>query len=284
MQLTHTVSRIRQHPILLYLVLAYAVTWGAWLPLLATGRIVGVGFEPLFVLGLFGPAIAAVIAAAIVGRQRALRSFVRRATRVRVAPRWWWIALGFPLGIAAALYLAGLLAATFGFGHVKADFGAFTGLPHTTPIALWAMLVITAFGEEAGWRGYLLPHLERRYSPLVSSVAVAACWAVWHVPAFYLVATYRAMPTSMIPVFFAGLLCGSVFLTWLYNRARSSILIVAVWHGTYNLVSGTTGAAGVLAALETTAVMVVAAVLIARELAAWWRERHGDIAEHVMSR
>lgn len=277
-------SRIRQHPITLYLVLAFAATWGAWLPLLATHRVVTAGFSPLFVAGLFGPAIAAVIATAIVGRDRGLRSLVRRATQVRVPLRWWWVAIGLPLGIAAVLYAGGLLAATFGFAHAKGDFGAFTGLPKTTPILLWPMLVLAAFGEEAGWRGYLLARLQRRYSPLVSSLAVAACWSVWHVPAFYFVATYRDMPTSMVPMFFAGLLAGSVFLTWLYNRSRSSILIVAVWHGTYNLTSGTPGAAGALAALETTAVMVIAIVLVARELGAWWRDRHGGIGHHVMSR
>ncbi|HET9992942.1 MAG TPA: hypothetical protein VFQ65_30610, partial [Kofleriaceae bacterium] len=62
-----------------------------------------------------------------------------------------------------------------------------------------------------------------------------------------------------------------------------SILLVAAWHGTYNLMSGTAGAAGALAALETTAVMVIAIVLVARELGAWRRERHGDTADHVLS-
>ena len=274
---------LRRHPIALYLAITFAVTWGVWLSLLAAGRVVTVGFAPLYLVGLFGPLIGAVVTTAIVGRRRGMRSLVRRLTRVRVGMRWWLIALGVPLGIAVVLYAGGLLAATFGFGHAKGNFGAFTGFPLTTPLALWAMLVVAGIGEEAGWRGYLLPHLQRRYSPLVASIAVAACWAVWHVPAFYLVATYRAMPVAMIPLFFAGLACGSVFLTWLYNRGRSSIPLVAVWHGTYNLMTGSTGAAGALAALETTAVMVIAIVLVARELVAWRRERHGDPADHVLA-
>jgi membrane protease YdiL (CAAX protease family) len=275
------VSRIRQHPIALFLVLAFALTWGAWLPLLASGRVVGVGFAPWFLVGLFGPAVAAVIATAIVGRRRGLRSLVRRVTRVRVGARGWLVALGMPLGIALVVYAGGLFAATFGSGHVKGDFGGFTGFPPTKPLVLWAMLVLAGFGEEIGWRGYVLSHLQRRHSPLVASIGVATCWAVWHVPAFYFVATYRAMPVAMIPMFFASLACGSVFLTWLYNRGQNSILLVAVWHGTYNLLTGTAGAAGALAAFETTAVILAAVVLVGRELLAKYRERHDDTADHV---
>ncbi|HET9992744.1 MAG TPA: hypothetical protein VFQ65_29620, partial [Kofleriaceae bacterium] len=84
---------LRRHPIALYLGITFAVTWGVWLPLLATGRVVTVGFEPLYLAGLFGPLIGAVVTTAIVGRRRGMRSLVRRLTRVRVGMRWWLIAL-----------------------------------------------------------------------------------------------------------------------------------------------------------------------------------------------
>lgn len=108
-------------------------------------------------------------------------------------------------------------------------------------------------------------------------------WAIWHIPAFWISESYRQIPSTMIPVFFVGLMSGAVFLAWLYNRGRSSILLVAVWHGTFNLLSGSVGARGALAAAESTVVIVIAAVLVIQELRASRREHGGRHAHHAMS-
>jgi uncharacterized protein len=65
---------------------------------------------------------------------------------------------------------------------------------------------------------------------------------------------------------FVGLFCGAIVLTWLYNRSCGSILLVAIWHATYNLVSGTDAAEGVLAATATTLVICLAVTLIGLEV------------------
>jgi len=84
-------------------------------------------------------------------------------------------------------------------------------------------------------------------------------------------------------MFFVGIVSGSVVLAWLYNRGRSSILLVAVCHGTYNWLSGSVGARGMLAAIESTAVMGIAAIVLIQELRAIRRERRGQAATHVMA-
>jgi membrane protease YdiL (CAAX protease family) len=276
---------LRQHPILCYLVVTYGVTWAAWGSLAAAGHVVTVGFVPTYWLGLLGPLIGAVVTSAIVARGDGVRDLGARMVRGRVGSRWWAIALGLPLGVAFVTYAGAWIVATFGFGFATGrDYGAFNGFPATSPLALWVMLiVVNGFGEETGWRGFLLPHLQRRWSPLTSSLIVGVCWAVWHIPAFFITETYRQMPVAVIPMFFVGLVSGSVFLTWLYNRGGSSILLVAVWHGTYNWLSGSVGARGALAAIETTVVMIVAGVLLVQELRATRREHGGHPARHVMA-
>ena len=275
---------LRQRPIAWFLGVTFAVSWGAWLALAAAGGHVGIGFSPIYVLGLCGPLVGAFVASARVAGTSGVRALLARMVRVRVGARWWAIALGLPLGVAAVVGFGALLIATFGIGHTPRDFGAFSGFPHTSPVVLWLLLVaVGGLGGETGWRGYLLPHLERRWSPAVASLAVGAVWAVWQLPALLLVAGGRAMPPAMLFAFFTGVLAASVVTTWLYNRGRSSILLVAVFYGTYLLMSGTLGARGLVAALETSAVMLIAAVLLASEARAVRAERHGRAARHAMA-
>jgi membrane protease YdiL (CAAX protease family) len=94
-----------------------------------------------------------------------------------------------------------------------------------------------------------------------------------HLPQFFVIATYRNSSPVQYVGFFLGLTCGAVILTWLYNRSRGSILLVAVWHGLYNFVSGTQAATGMLAAVVTALVMIQAVVLIVLELRARRRGR-----------
>jgi membrane protease YdiL (CAAX protease family) len=116
---------------------------------------------------------------------------------------------------------------------------------------------------------------------MTAGLVVGVFWALWHIPALFVVDTYRSMPVAMLPMFFVGILAGSVFLAWLYNRGRRSIALVAVWHGTFNLMTGTIAARGALAAVESTAVMVIAGALIVRELRA--PHRHDRPARHAIA-
>ena len=111
-----------------------------------------------------------------------------------------------------------------------------------------------------------MPILQRAHGPLLSSLILAAFWAAWHVPLFLILQTYQSLGITAFPGLFFGLFCGALILTWLYHRSGQSILIVALWHGTYNLVSGTAAAHGLIAAVVSTVVIIQAATLVAFEI------------------
>jgi hypothetical protein len=43
-----------------------------------------------------------------------------------------------------------------------------------------------------------------------------------------------------------GLIAGSVFLTWLYNSSSDSLLMAAIWHGSFLFVTASNTPAGIL--------------------------------------
>ena len=279
---------LRSHRIALFLAVTYAVTWGAWIPLAVARRHVGIGFEPRYILGLLGPLVGAVVTTAVTQGTHGLRDLGARMIRVRTGLRWWGVAICVPVAAYALTYVAIVAYSMFLLAPValptRTTLAEFNGFPAANVALLLALLVVVGgFGEETGWRGVLLPLIQRRHSPLVASLLVAACWAPWHLPAFFIADTFRAMPPAMIPMWLVGLVAGSIFLAWLYNRGNRSVLLVAAFHGTFNLFSGTLGARGAIAAVESTVIMIVAAVLVVRELRATQLDRLGRFSRHAMS-
>jgi CAAX protease family protein len=257
--------------LVVFFVLAYALSWSWVIPLVTAHEVVrrGEGW-PTHLPALFGPAIAAVVVTAWTMGRPGLRDLAARMIRWRVGVRWWLVAVS-PL-VLLGLGLAAMAAAGQALPGAG-DFGRFSGIPASGLAGVLLLLVAAGLGEETGWRGYALPKLQRRFSPLASSLIVAVLWFGWHLPQFFLIASYRDNGPFQYVGFFLGLTCGAVVLTWLYNRSGGSILLVAVWHGLYNLVSGTQAATGLLAAVVSTLIMIQAAVLTVLEVRARRRGR-----------
>jgi membrane protease YdiL (CAAX protease family) len=248
----------------LFVVLAFALSWAWVVPFVARGATVvdGRGW-PTHLPVLLGPLLAAVVCTATAGRQ-ALRELASSMLRWRIGWRWWLAAVSPVLALLAVL---AVLAVSGADVPTAAAFARFSGVP-----AAWGLLGVTAvvvvvggLGEETGWRGYLQPALQRRFGVLPATGLVALAWAAWHAPLFWFIGTYESFPPAMLPVFVGGLAAGSVVLAWLYNRTRS-VLACAVWHGTYNLAGATaaaTAGTGVISAAIWTFVVGLAAVLLA---------------------
>jgi uncharacterized protein len=259
-------SRLDVKAMVVFFVLAYVLSWSWVIPLAAAHLVVrrGVGW-PTHLPALFGPAIAAVVVTAWTMGRPGVRDLLARLARWRVPIRWWLVAVS-PVAFLG-LALAALAAAGQALPDV-ADFGRFSGIPATSLAGVLLLIFAGALGEETGWRGYALPQLQRRFSPLASSLILAVLWFGWHLPQFFVIATYRDSSPVQYVGMFLGLACGAVVLTWLYNRSGGSILLVAVWHGLYNLVAATQAATGMLAAVVSTLIMIQGIVLVVADLRA----------------
>lgn len=254
---------IQRTPLVWYFVLAFAFTWAWWIPLALTGRVVDYGWRPSHLPGEFGPALAAAVVTLATLRQAGIRDLLARMVRWRMAPRWWLATVSPLVFFALAVPLVRLFGGNWPW---LADFDKFSGTPEIGVVGVWVVLVLTTgFGEETGWRGYAIPRLQQTHGPLAASLILSVFWMLWHVPAFFFLETYRNLNVAILPGFFLGLASGSVVLTWLYNRSGGSILAVAVWHGTYDLVAGTKAVEGGIAAVVSMLVIAQAVRLVALE-------------------
>ena len=123
-----------------------------------------------------------------------------------------------------------------------------------------------SLGEETGWRGFALEPLQHRFGPVAGTLILAALWAGWHTPTFFVVETYRTMIVPMIIGGFGlGICAGALVLSHIAARTDGSILAPALWHALYNMTSATAASRVVIAAVTTTCVMVWATVLLIGE-------------------
>lgn len=257
---------VRTHPVTSYVVLACALSWAWWIPMIVRGEVVrtGIGW-PTHLPGLAGPAVAAVVVTALVDGRVGLRDLAARLGRWRIGWGWWALVVA-----TAALALLGLVvpALTGGDLPAAADFARYSGIAEIglAGVVLVA-LVVNGVGEETGWRGFAADRLLVRYGLRRSALVVAGAWAFWHLPLFWVNDSFRSFGPLGTVGWLVGLTAGSVVLTWLYRGSGRSILLVAAWHTAFNLTSATEATGDVVAPVTSTVVIVAAVLVLRREYA-----------------
>lgn len=105
------------------------------------------------------------------------------------------------------------------------------GVPHlgvtSFPVLLGGILV-GAFGEELGWRGYLQQILESRANILVASLWVGVLWGMWHFGNYHYGAIWMLF-------FLCSTTAYSVIMAWLLRNANYNVLIAGLFHSAVNL-------------------------------------------------
>jgi uncharacterized protein len=163
---------------------------------------------------------------------------------------WKSIALGWlypvPIGLVAYGLGWGLKLASFSSAPVKdlgldlgSDYLHFLARLGVSVFLLTPISLISAFGEELGWRGYLLPRLVEAEvaRPLLFS---GVCWGLWHVP-LILTGQYVHGPNPWLAalVFLVFITADAFLLGWMRLRT-GSVWPAAIGHASWNaIIQGT---------------------------------------------
>ena len=220
---------LRRYSLVIGILLMFTLTW----PIdLAHWGIVPIQFP--FIVYLFlgwGFIFASVIMTGLTLGKDGVVALLKRYVQWRVGWKWYLAAfLLKPSLIVLAVYInAALVGVPPDFSTVMAHkiFGGAAYLPLF--ILPFFLVDLISNGEEIGWRGYVLPRLQAKYSALTSTLILGVIWGFWHLPRYL-----SHWNTVSFAWFLVHAMAYAVILTWLYNNTKGSLLLVAISHASSN--------------------------------------------------
>ena len=217
---------IKRHPLLSFFTLAIVISWLIALPSL----FFGMPFKPFQNLGAYGPFLAAIAVSAALGSDE-LKSLLNRMRNFRFGVGWYLIAIFGNLFLY--LLIAGLSGAPLGQSLGQKWTLIFTlYLP-----ALFTSYLMSPIGEETGWTGFAIPHLQKRFSPWLSAIILGVVWAVWHLPGFFVPSEMGAFTLVSFLFFVLISIFVRIIWTWITNHAGGSGIAAILLHASSNAVS-----------------------------------------------
>jgi membrane protease YdiL (CAAX protease family) len=226
---------MKKRNILGFVAITYGISWICWLPIIK--------FIPLnlsespkfviffFVIGVYSPTISAILCSAVIGGWPTVKALIKKYILWRVGILWYIAAiLFFPL-----VYVLSLFSYKISFISIGSiQYGV---LP-IIPVLIFVSIFLGPLGEELGWRGFLLPFLERKYGVIKGSIVIGITWTFWHAPLFW---AKSGTAISGYPVTFLSVtiyllfITGASFIfTWLYSHTNGSILLSILLHLSMN--------------------------------------------------
>jgi hypothetical protein len=244
-----TATRVRVQPqartgvqwrqVILFTFLAYSLTWiwqgikilphlGELLTASKTPADSTVIFGNLYyhILGMFGPMFAAFIMRLFVSREG-----LRGSLGLRQPLRYYLTA-----GFAPILFITAICLVMASIGAARFALPEEEMPANILPILVLLLIpeIIVAFGEEYGWRGYLLPHL-MPLGEIKASLILGIVWALWHTPVLLAGVLYGGNNFWLaLPIFVFTVTMSTFAYTWLGRASKNSSMLASIYHGSTN--------------------------------------------------
>lgn len=109
--------------------------------------------------------------------------------------------------------------------------------------------------------------LQKKWSPLFSSLILAPFWWAWHLPLFFMSGTTHynwGVGTTHFWLFLAGAFPLSILLAWVYNHNDRSILAAVLLHFMANFTLSLVHPMSELMHVNYTLMLVIAGLSVAR--------------------
>jgi membrane protease YdiL (CAAX protease family) len=202
-------------------------------------------------VAMFTPLLAVLIVLFVVTRDGYTRKGLRSLGLHRLGLRAWPVAMLGPLLVLGLAY--GVVWSTgiarFAVPDRLIDGAAGLGVPvwllapvATVIVPIFTLGLVTSFGEEIGWRGYLLPRLES-LGAWRAVLLAGLLHAVFHLPIIFLTSLYHTGGNKLIvvPLFLLSVTIAGMFLGYLRLRT-DSVWPAVIGHSAHNVMWNAFGA------------------------------------------
>jgi membrane protease YdiL (CAAX protease family) len=165
-------------------------------------------------VGNVAPTVGLLFTLAILSNSLYRKELLQSVRNVRVPLRYYLFAILLP---SVAFLIADLVRELFGAPTF------FTGRPSLWLRDILLNVALVPLWEELGWRGFLLPELQKQRGTFAASLWVGLIWGVWHLPIRIHNAPVGSSPAIFLILFVIYIVGLSVILAWLYYAAGRSI-------------------------------------------------------------
>ena len=241
-------ATIARHPAGAFLVFLYVTSWILFLPpLLGT---LGFGVVPIdipaqpsiLLLSLIALAGGAFLITRIADGKDATRELRRRYFTLRTGPQWYLLAL---FGAPLLLLVAG--AVVQGPSSLSAFGAKLTEFVPTYLLQVVLIALLISIWEETGWMAFLTARWQKRFGPVVASIAVAPLFGLVHFPLLFIsggITDSGRLAASEYPEYLIYLLVlfsvpVRLILTWVFNSTGGALPVVALLHASFDTTAST---------------------------------------------
>lgn len=223
--------------LLIFFVVTFVWTWAFYIPIVAGGHNpYEMPWMILLIFGGMGPSVIGVLMVLFTLDKEARRDFWRRCFSFkRIGGRWWAIIpLLFPILYSLSIFIDMTMGGSL---PEMTQLRSLIAEPLMIPLAAFISFMSGPWSEEFGWRGYALDRIISPFGLLAGTISLGLLWGVWHLPLFFMPATWHGQIGFGLTGFWMFMLRSvglALLMTWVYLNTDRSILSGMFMHFTSN--------------------------------------------------
>lgn len=223
--------------LLIFLAVTFVWTWAFYAPIAAGGHNpYQMPWAILLIFGGMGPSVIGVAIVFLTLDKDARRDFWRRSFSFKRIRGLWWavIFLLFPILYSLSIFIDMAMGGSL---PEMTQLRSLIANPLMIPLAAFISFMSGPWSEEFGWRGYALDRILTPFGLFAGSIILGLLWGVWHLPLFFMPATWHGQIGFGLTGFWTFMLRSvglALLMTWVYLNTDRSILSGMFMHFTSN--------------------------------------------------
>jgi membrane protease YdiL (CAAX protease family) len=234
---THKVTGfIKRNEIITFVFITFLCSWFIWGILYSSymgiidRNLYRKHIELIIDLGILIPSSVSIFLTGYLYKKKGLKELLVRLTKWKFSPIYYIFVICY---WTFACHISLLICNFIGY---KSQVHFFTNPYYILIYSIITLFLGGSLGEEIGWRGFLLPRLQRKLNPFCASIIIGIIWACWHLPLFFINGSTQYGSSFLLFLFIV--IGYSIPITWVYNRTDGSLIFPILFHVSTDITIG----------------------------------------------